>query len=278
VEDLSSRSAQEVLDEHLNIAQTGGTEDDIERLKCLRERIPSRASRGGEMKKSVAAVTAISSLFGGLLGSSGALVELFYSIFPDRKPVARGEIAGALKILAVERGVAWTDYERRTNRAADPCGRRNDGSLLGNITYVQVKTTGFKARPTQLRWAVYNRSGRRVKQDYYSDQAVLPTREAPVDTSVYPAWTPFPVGRGSYLVRVQLLTQKVPPRSDLVDPRTRQLKTSDSCTSLPDQTGVNDPPVILALADTAVLRGQRRFSSSRLKLRDIDGQRPPVPE
>ncbi len=32
MEDLSSRSAQEVLDDHLNIAQKWGEEDDIERL------------------------------------------------------------------------------------------------------------------------------------------------------------------------------------------------------------------------------------------------------
>ncbi len=32
MEDLSSRSAQEVLDDHLNIAQNWGAEDDIERL------------------------------------------------------------------------------------------------------------------------------------------------------------------------------------------------------------------------------------------------------
>ena len=32
MEDLSGRSAQEVLDDHLNIAQNWGAEDDIERL------------------------------------------------------------------------------------------------------------------------------------------------------------------------------------------------------------------------------------------------------
>jgi len=211
-----------------------------------------------------AAIAAVVGILGTIFGASGGFFQVLYFVAPGAKQP--DEISADVKIVGVERNITWDQYQKRLDQDAPPpseegedkaspeqpkpCEAQQRRKLLGNLAYVQIKTAGFNTRLTQLRWAVYDKRRNRVSNSLYSDTAVLPPREAQTDRSIYRAWVPVPSGK--HFVRFELLTQKTEPEKE-----TRP----NPCANLPKQTGIEEPPVLLAVEDSRPFGGQRSRSS-----------------
>lgn len=208
----------------------------------------------------VAVLTAVVGIIGTIFGATGGFFQVLYFFAPELK--RPDEISADLKVLGIDRNVTWDQYQKRLDQDAPPppeegekkasseqpkpCEAQRRHKLLGNIAYVQLTTTGFNTRLTQLRWAAYDERRDRVTNSLYSDTAVLPARGASVDRSIYRAWVPIPA-KGKHFVRFELLTQKTEPENQ---------ERLDSCAALAPQTGIEEPPVLLGVVDSKPFRGQ----------------------
>lgn len=156
--------------------------------------------REGESSKRRLSVTAI----GTLVALISAAVALVFTLWPGLRPDPRSNREAEVAIFAVERGVSYGAYLKRTQREPDP---RIDPTLRGELVYVDARVQGFKRQTVQLRWSAYHADTRtRYQAPALGDvRDSERTQETPTDSFVQPIWV-FPVHCADrhFFVRVEL--------------------------------------------------------------------------
>jgi hypothetical protein len=146
-------------------------------------------------------VTAI----GTLIALISAAVALVFTLWPGLRPDPRSNREAEVAVFAVERGVSYGDYLRRTQREPDP---RIDPALRGELIYAEARVQGFKRQTVLLRWSAYHADTRtRYRAPALEDvRDSERTQETPTDRFVQPIWV-FPVHctDRQFFVRVELV-------------------------------------------------------------------------
>lgn len=162
-----------------------------------------------------------------VLALASSLTALVFTLWPGLKPDPRERLGADVAVFAVEPGVRYGDWLRRTSPTPEelaarrrtylrnaalpgepltPKGERALLRVAGSAVYVRLNIEGFKRRNVSLRWSMYDAaSHRRVRERDLGDvQALDVDLEAPADRSVVLLWVPPSPDVAKTFVRVEL--------------------------------------------------------------------------
>lgn len=154
-----------------------------------------------------------------------------FTLWPGLKPDPGDRLGADVSIFAVEPGVTYQSWVRRTSNtaeeirtraneyisqasipgeAADPHTRRQLLLVKGSVIYVRLTIEGFKRGSVILRWSMYNaRNNQRVPvSDFHDVRAGDINLDTPSDRSVAQLWVPPAPGQSKVFIRVELVSRE----------------------------------------------------------------------
>ena len=166
-------------------------------------------------RSSPVALTGIVATLTAIVALSSAIVALTFDLSPGLRPDPRTQFQGSLRVIAVEPGVSYGAWLRRTSRSQEDYAARREAyirqggsaaglSLPGHVVYVATDVSGFKWRSVRLLWSLYDaRTKARVPE--LADQDVATVRaDAPTDQTLQLVWVPELAQPGSVFIRAEL--------------------------------------------------------------------------
>jgi hypothetical protein len=135
-----------------------------------------------------ASVAVLVTLVGALLAAVISGTTLTFELFPELKPDPKAATGADLTVLALDKNVFYSQYERRPGRRIRANARPDHP---GNVFYLQAHIEGFKRESVRLKWFTYNPDGERRTANSATEERVFQP-DAPLNTQVAQIWVREP--------------------------------------------------------------------------------------